>query len=49
LEAAPAAPSVHLQTFAPVLDDADVRHVCEARSLITPRLTRGPPKSTSCV
>jgi hypothetical protein len=27
---------------------ADVRHVCAVRSLVSPRLTRGPPRSTTC-
>ena len=36
------------QTFATFFV-ADVRHVCAVQSLISPRLTRGPPRSTTCI
>jgi hypothetical protein len=43
LQSGPVEPALHApQTVATVLV-VDVRHVCSVRSLISPRLTRGPP------
>jgi hypothetical protein len=48
LQAGPAAPTFHAPQIITTVFVADVRHVCAVRSLISPRLTRGPPPATTC-
>jgi hypothetical protein len=48
LQSGPTAPTFHVPHFASVVFAVEVRHVCDIRTLISPRLTRGPPRSTTC-
>jgi hypothetical protein len=48
LQTGPDAPVFHAPQIVFGVFVADVRHVCAVRSLVSPRLTRGPPRSTTC-
>jgi hypothetical protein len=49
LQSGPAAPIFHAPQRITTVFVADVRHVCAVRCLVSPRLTRGPPRSTTCL
>ena len=43
------APTLHHFESSYAVVESDVRHVCQVAFVVTPRLTRGPPSSTSCL
>jgi hypothetical protein len=49
LHAGPSSPFFQVARGAAIVVDVAVRHVCGVRSLLSPRLTRGPPRSTACI
>ena len=48
LQSGPIAPDFNAPQTVAAVFVADVRHVCAVRALVSPRLTRGPPISTTC-